>query len=91
MGAGLFFLASAREHAIDDRQPEVVRRSAGSFLSEWVTQPVDEPWPQDAGFRERVRQVERLKDVPAVGVPILSASIAERALERAAKPVVRVR
>ncbi len=85
MGAGLLFLMAAREAVLDENNPPEVRRAAADFLSEWVTQPVDEPWPQDAGFRERVRLYERLKDVPAVGVPVLSASIAERALQRAAE------
>lgn len=90
-GAGLFFLAAAREAVLDESSPADVRDAAGGFLSHWVTQPVDEPWPQDAGFRERVRQFERLKDVPASGVPILSASIAERALARAAQKGVTSR
>lgn len=90
-GAGLLFLAAARESVLDEREAPGARRSAGDFLSEGVTQPVDEPHPQDAGFRERVRQFERLKDVPVVGVPILSASIAERALARAAQPGTKVR
>jgi hypothetical protein len=90
-GAGLFFLAAAREAVLDERSAADVRQAAGAFLSEWVTQPVDEPWPQDAGFRERVRQYEMLKDVPASGVPILSASIAERALGRAAQQGVTPR
>lgn len=84
-GAGLLFLSAAREAILDGRSPADVRDAAGGFLSYWVTQPVDEPWPRDAGFRERVRQFEMLKDVPASGVPILSASIAERALGRAAQ------
>jgi hypothetical protein len=90
-GAGLFFLSAAREAVLDERSPADVRDAAGGFLSFWVTQPVDEPWPQDAGFRERVRQFEMLKDVPASGVPILSASIAERALGRAAQKGVAPR
>ncbi len=90
-GAGLFFLEAAREAVLDPQGAPDVRRAAADFLSEWVTQPVDEPWPQDAGFRERVRLYERLKDVPASGVPILSASIAERALGRAAEKGVAPR
>jgi len=90
-GAGLFFLAAAREAVLDERSPPEVRDAAGGFLSYWVTQPVDEPWPRDAGFRERVRLYEMLKDVPASGVPILSASIAERALGRAAEKGVTPR
>ncbi|MBK7660421.1 MAG: hypothetical protein IPJ28_15410 [Betaproteobacteria bacterium] len=68
-----------------------MRQSAGDFLWAWVTQPVDEPWPQDAGFRERVRLFGMLKDVPTTGVPIMSASIAERALARAAQKGVTPR
>jgi hypothetical protein len=90
-GAGLFFLSAAREAVLDERSPPQVRDAAGGFLSYWVTQPVDEPWPRDAGFRERVRLYEMLKDVPASGVPILSASIAERALGRAAQKGVTPR
>jgi hypothetical protein len=90
-GAGLFFLAVAREAVLDPQGAPEVRQAAAGYLSEWVTQPVDEPSPRDAGFRERVRQYERLKDVPAVGVPVLSESIAQRALERAARDGVKPR
>jgi len=90
-GAGLFFLAAARDAVLDAGSSPGVRQSAGDFLWAWVTQPVDEPWPQDAGFRERVRLFEMLKDVPTTGVPIMSASIAERALARAAQKGVTPR
>jgi len=90
-GAGLFFLAAARDAVLDPGSSPGVRQSAGDFLWAWVTQPVDEPWPQDAGFRERVRLFEMLKDVPTTGVPIMSASIAERALARAAQKGVTPR
>jgi hypothetical protein len=80
--AGLVFLPAAREAVLDPRSPEPVRRAAGSFLSAWVTQPVEEPWPRDAGFRERVRLFASLADVPVTGVPVMSRSIAERAAQR---------
>jgi len=80
--AGLVFLPAARQAVLDARSPEAVRRAAGDFLSAWVTQPVAEPWPRDAGFRERVRMFGALADVPVPGVPVMSRSIAERAAQR---------
>lgn len=82
-GAGLVFVPAAREIARDPQAPEEARQAAGSFLWAWVTQPVEEPWPAQAGFRERVRIFASLHDVPVTGVPVMSASIADRALERA--------
>lgn len=80
--AGLVFLPAARQAVLDARAPEAVRRSAGDFLSAWVTQPVVEPWPGDAGFGERIRLFRALADVPVTGVPVMSQSIAERAAQR---------
>lgn len=76
------FLPAARQAVLDPRSPEAVRRAAGDFLSAWVTQPVEEPWPRQPGFRERVRFFRELGDVPLTGVPVMSRSIAERAGER---------
>jgi hypothetical protein len=80
--AGLVFLPAARQAVLDARLPEPVRRAAGDFLSAWVTQPVEEPWPQYPGFRERVRLFRELGDVPVAGVPVMSQSVAERAEQR---------
>ena len=62
--------------------PPPSRKAAGDFLSAWVTQPVEEPWPRDAGFRERIRLFASLADVPVTGVPVMSQSVAERAAQR---------
>lgn len=80
--AGLVFLPAARQAVLDARSPGAVRTAAGDFLSAWVTQPVEEPWPRDAGFRERIRLFRALADVPVAGVPVMSQSIAERAAQR---------
>ena len=80
--AGLVFLPAARQAVLDAQSPEPVRRAAGDFLSAWVTQPVEEPWPQYPGFRERVRLFRELGDVPVAGVPVMSKSVADRAGER---------
>ena len=80
--AGLVFLPAARQAVLDARSPDAVRKAAGDFLSAWVTQPVEEPWPRYPGFRERVRLFRELGDVPVVGVPVMSQSIAERAAQR---------
>lgn len=82
-GAGLVFVAAAREATRDAQAAQGVRQAAGSFLWAWVTQPVDEPWPKETGFRERVRIFASLRDAPVTGVPVMSASIAERAEARA--------
>jgi len=81
--AGLVFLPAARRAVLDAHSPKAVRKAAGDFLSAWVTQPVEEPWPRDAGFQERVRLFRLLADVPVEGVPVMSQSIAERAAQRA--------
>lgn len=80
--AGLVFLPAARRAVLDPRSPEAVRRAAGDFLSAWVIQPVEEPWPRDAAFNERIRLFRSLADVPVAGVPVMSQSIAERAAQR---------
>jgi hypothetical protein len=80
--AGLVFLPAARQAVLDAQSPGPVRRAAGDFLSAWVTQPVEEPWPQYPGFRERVRLFRELGDVPVAGVPVMSKSVADRAGER---------
>jgi len=80
--AGLVFLPAARQAVLDAASPATVRKAAGDFLSAWVTQPVQEPWPRDAGFQERTRLFRSLADVPVIGVPVMSASIAERAAAR---------
>ena len=81
-GAGLVFVGAAKEAVLDSQASAELRQAAGRFLSAWVTQPVAEPWPRDAGFRERIRLFESLKDVPISDVAILSASIAQRAAGR---------
>lgn len=80
--AGLAFVPAARAAVLDPQMPEAVRKAAGSFLWAWVTQPVEEPWPRDAGFQERVRIFRSLADVPVTGVPVMSKSVADRAAQR---------
>lgn len=80
--AGLVFLPAARQAVLDAQSPGPVRKAAGDFLSAWVTQPVEEPWPRHLGFRERVRLFRELGDVPVTGVPVMSKSVADRAGER---------
>ncbi|HQY48337.1 MAG TPA: hypothetical protein PLE38_15335, partial [Usitatibacteraceae bacterium] len=80
--AGLAFVPAARAAVLDPQAPEAVRKAAGSFLWAWVTQPVEEPWPRDPGFRERVRIFQSLADVPVTGVPVMSKSVADRAAQR---------
>lgn len=82
-GAGLVFVPAAREATLDPQSAPGVRDAAGRFLWAWVTQPVDEPWPGQSGFLERVKIFASLRDVPVTGVPVMSASIAERAQARA--------
>jgi hypothetical protein len=77
--AGLIFLLAARETLLDARGDEAARATARGFLADWVTQPVVEPYPGDAGFGQRVQLFRELTDlsVPVIANP--AGWIVERA------------
>jgi hypothetical protein len=77
--AGALFVPAAIE-ALPDAQAEPnVQRAARGFLTEWVTQPIEEPDPHDAAFGARVRQFRDLSQVPVPEIANLAVGVAERA------------
>lgn len=63
--AGYLFLRGAREALLDPDSPPAVQNAARAFLDEWVTQPVEEPWPGQPGFEARVLLLKELTTIPA--------------------------
>jgi hypothetical protein len=78
-GAGLVFLPAAKEALLDQNGAPALRAAARRFLSDWVTQPIEEPHPREPGFRERVRLFSELADIPIPEISIMASSVVERA------------
>ncbi|HEU4663727.1 MAG TPA: hypothetical protein VFS55_06835 [Dokdonella sp.] len=78
-GAGALFLPVAAESAYAADRPDDERRAAERFLDVWITQPVDEPSPYEAGYAGRVDLLRRLVDVPEVTIANRARWIVERA------------
>lgn len=85
-GAGTAFLQAAREALVDPRTPDSTRLAARAFLSEWVTQPVLEPYPDQIAFAERVHL---LRELQGVGIPVI-ANPAGWIVERAEKAAAEI-
>jgi len=81
--AGLVFLPAAREALLDPHADGTVRAAASGFLSSWVTQPVDDPYPNEAGFGYRVKLYRDLMGVPEPVIANPAGWIVERAEKRA--------
>ena len=77
--AGIVFLAAATEAVLDARSDPALRRVATRFLVEWLTQPMSEPSTRDLGYRERVRLLGALADIPVPEISIMASSFVERA------------
>jgi hypothetical protein len=75
--AGIVFLPAAKEAALATGADGSLRRAATAFLSNWLTQPIDEPNVRDAAYRERVHLYAILADVPIPEISISAASFAE--------------
>ena len=84
-GAGFAFLPAAREALVGPGVDEGVRSAARGFLSEWVTQPVLEPYPDQAAFQQRVQLLRELREVPVNIIRLPATWIVERAEQRAAE------
>jgi hypothetical protein len=80
-GAGWLFLPGAVA-ALDDGDAGLAR-AARDFLEAWVTQPVDEPYPEQPGFAVRVELLRPLAALPIPEIAIMAGSIVERATARA--------
>lgn len=62
--AGFAFVPAARAALLDAQGDPDVQRAAQNFLSEWVTQPIEQPDPHNRAYRERVHILATLADVP---------------------------
>jgi len=81
--AGYLFLRGAKEAVLDPASPPEVYRAARAFLEEWVTQPVEEPWPDAPGFEARVQLLQELTTIPPPSVVAIPAGwIVSRGEER---------
>ncbi len=76
--AGIVFLPAAKAAVLDARSDPALRRAATRFLVEWLTQPMSEPSTRDLGYRERVRLLGALADIPVPEISIMARSFAER-------------
>ncbi len=80
-GAGFAFLPAAKEAVMDPGADPALRQAAAAFLSEWVVQPVEEVWPKDPGYRQRL---QLLRELTAIPIPVI-ANPAGWILERGEK------
>jgi hypothetical protein len=78
-GAGLIFVPAAKEAMTDPKVGEEIQRAAAGFLSEFVTQPVQEPKPREPAYKERLRLLRELLDVPVPEIATRAAWIVESA------------
>lgn len=77
--ASLVFLPAAKQTLLDAQDDESARTNAHGFLSYWVTQPVQEPYPRDAGFAQRVQFFRELTELPVPEIANPAGWIVERA------------
>ena len=78
-GAGMIFLPAAKAALLDDSGDPATRSAARRFLSNWVTQPIEEPHQDDPSFRERVRLFSELASLPIPVIAIMAGAVVERA------------
>ncbi|APV50894.1 hypothetical protein BWI17_15075 [Betaproteobacteria bacterium GR16-43] len=81
-GAGYAFLPAAAEALSDPRASDATKAAARAFLSEWVTQPVDEPWPRDPARKQRIALYRDLQKIPVNVIANPAGWIADRAEQR---------
>jgi len=62
--AGYLFLRGARDAMLAPESTPAASGAARAFLEEWVTQPVEEPWPGQPGFAARVQLLKELTTIP---------------------------
>ncbi|MEP7083215.1 MAG: hypothetical protein ABI854_00655 [Betaproteobacteria bacterium] len=78
-GAGMIFVLAAKAALLDAQTDGATRAAARRFLSNWVTQPIEEPRRGDASYTERVRLFSELAEVPIPEIWIMAKSVVERA------------
>ncbi len=84
-GAGLVFLSAGREALMDPRGDPAVRAAAAAWLSEWLTQPVKDPRPDDPAFAQRVQLYRDLQQAPVNVIANLATFAVERSERSAAE------
>jgi hypothetical protein len=84
--AGLVFVAVAREILLASGSGEEQRKSAASFLSAWLTQPVLEPDPEKPTFAEHLRLFRQLTQGTQADIAIRAQWVVTRA-EATSSPV----
>lgn len=83
--AGYAFLRAAREAYTAPASSPQLREAAYRFLDVWVTQPVEEPWPEHLGFGARVELLRELREIPPPNdIAIRAGWIVDRAQARPA-------
>lgn len=80
--SGLIFLPAAKEALLDAQSDPAQRAAARRFLSNWVTQPIEEPYPGKPAFQERMRLFGELATIPIPEISIMANSVIERARGR---------
>ncbi len=80
--AGTIFVPVARDVLVDPASDPALARRARRFLSEWVTQPIVEPYKDQPGFKVRLQMFEQLAALPINEIAIMARSVAERAAQR---------
>ena len=68
---------------LDPHGDATVRAAAEGFLSSWVTQPVDDPYPDELAFAWRVKLYRDLTGLPEPVIANPAGWIVERAEKRA--------
>lgn len=77
--AGLVFLPAAKQALLDPYGDAALQLAAKRFLSEWVVQPIEEPYARAVGYEERVNLFRGLTDVPVPEIAIPATQVVERA------------
>jgi len=80
--AAELFVPAAKAALLDEQGDAVLQRAARGFLSEWVTQPIEEPHPGELAYAGRVHLFRELTDVPVPEIANLAAGVVERASAR---------
>jgi hypothetical protein len=80
--AGEVFVPAAKAALLEAQSDPALQRAARGFLSEWVTQPIEEPFPGALAYAGRVNLFRELTRVPVPEIANLAAGVVERANQR---------
>jgi hypothetical protein len=73
------FVPAAKAALLDAQGAAALQRAARGFLSEWVTQPIEEPYPGELAYAGRVDLFRQLTDVPVAEIANPAVDIVARA------------